>query len=159
MTAVGRRRTAARRRAAAAAPPRRHDDGTILPLVLGFLLLGIVVVAGGTAASGAFLAQRELSALCDSAAVAAADSADTGALYAGRAVDRLPLSEPRARAEAQGVVDRSGVPGVGVSTRVDGTAVVVTCTRADVPLPLGGVVGVPTTDRTATASARSPLLG
>ena len=54
---------------------RRGDRGSTLPLILGFFLLGLVVIAGSVAAGDAFVQQRGLQDVCDGAATAAAASA------------------------------------------------------------------------------------
>ena len=60
------------------------DRGTVLPLVLlSFLLAGLLVTAG-TAASAAFLAQRDLAGVCDGAALAGAAALDRAALARSR---------------------------------------------------------------------------
>jgi hypothetical protein len=53
----------------------RRDEGSTVPLILGFFLLGLMMVAGSLAAGDAFVKQRDLQSLCDGAAVAAAGSA------------------------------------------------------------------------------------
>ncbi|HZB48724.1 MAG TPA: hypothetical protein VE547_06475, partial [Mycobacteriales bacterium] len=68
----------------------RADGGTVLPLLLlGFLLGGLLVTAG-TAASAAFLAQRDLAGVCDGAALAGAAALDRAALDRA-ALDRAAL--------------------------------------------------------------------
>jgi Flp pilus assembly protein TadG len=54
---------------------RRVDDrGSTLPLILGFFLVALVVIAGSVAAGDAFVQQRGLQDVCDGAAAAAAAS-------------------------------------------------------------------------------------
>lgn len=50
------------------------DRGSTLPLILGFFLIGLFVVAGAVAAGDAFVQQRGLQDVCDGAATAAAAS-------------------------------------------------------------------------------------
>jgi uncharacterized membrane protein len=57
----------------------RGDRGSTIPLILGFFLVALVMVAAGVAAGDAFVQQRALQSLCDGAAVAAASSADVRA--------------------------------------------------------------------------------
>lgn len=65
------------------------DGGTVLPLVVvSFLMAGLMVTAG-TAASAAFLAQRDLAGVCDGAALAGAAALDRAAL-SGAAGDGAP---------------------------------------------------------------------
>src|ERR1700742_2874598 len=58
---------------------RADDSGSVVPLILGCFLLAMVMVAGSVAAGDAFLRQRDLQSLCDSAAAAAVSSVDLGA--------------------------------------------------------------------------------
>ena len=51
------------------------ERGSTLPLILGFFLIALLVVAGGVAASDAFVRQRALQDVCDGAAAAAAAGA------------------------------------------------------------------------------------
>jgi hypothetical protein len=75
-----------------------RDDGTVVPLVLlSFLLAGLLVTAG-TAASAAFLAQRDLAGVCDGAALAGAAAVDRAALDRAD-VGRAPADVGRAAAD------------------------------------------------------------
>ena len=58
--------------------PRRDladEQGSTFPLIIGFFLLAMLVVAGSVAAGDAFVQQRGLQDTCDGAALAAAASA------------------------------------------------------------------------------------
>ena len=150
---------------------RRGDDrGSMIPLVLGFFVLAALLIFGAVTASTAFLAQRDLAAVCDGAAVAAAQSVNEGALYAAGPVagttdgQRLPLdltAVEAAVARYVGVGGYGGDPdGLTVSGSVggDGTTAVVRCTRT-VQIPFGAVYGYPDgLPRSAVSSARSPVL-
>lgn len=48
------------------------DDGSTLPLILGFFLIALIMIAGSVAAGDAFVQQRGLQDVCDGAATAAA---------------------------------------------------------------------------------------
>ncbi len=62
------------------------DRGSTLPLILGFFLIALIMVAGSIAAGDAFVQQRDLQDVCDGAATAAAASGvDLGR---GGALDR-----------------------------------------------------------------------
>jgi uncharacterized membrane protein len=50
------------------------DRGSTLPLILGFFLIALMVIAGSVAAGDAFVQQRGLQDVCDGAASAAAAS-------------------------------------------------------------------------------------
>jgi uncharacterized membrane protein len=49
-----------------------RDRGSTLPLILGFFLVALLVIAGSVAAGDAFVQQRGLQDVCDGAAAAAA---------------------------------------------------------------------------------------
>ena len=52
-----------------------HDDrGSTIPLILGFFLLALIMVAGSIALGEAFVQQRDLQDVCDGAVTAAAAS-------------------------------------------------------------------------------------
>jgi Flp pilus assembly protein TadG len=55
---------------------RAPDTGSTVPLILGFFLIVLIMVAGSVAAGDAFVQQNQLQDLCDGAAVAAASTAD-----------------------------------------------------------------------------------
>jgi uncharacterized membrane protein len=50
----------------------RDDRGSTLPLILGFFLIALLMIAGAVAAGDAFVQQRDLQDVCDGAATAAA---------------------------------------------------------------------------------------
>src|SRR4051794_1296058 len=50
------------------------DRGSTIPLILGFFLIALIMVAGSVALGQAFVQQRDLQAVCDGAAAAAAAS-------------------------------------------------------------------------------------
>jgi hypothetical protein len=68
----------------------RRDGGTVIPLILLSVLLAGLLVTAGTAASAAFLAQRDLAGVCDGAALAGAAAVDRAA------VDRAAVDPERA---------------------------------------------------------------
>lgn len=67
------------------APRRRRDDGSLTVLVIGFTFILAVLVVVGVDVSKVFLARRALASVADAAALAAAQSADRAAIYAGAA--------------------------------------------------------------------------
>jgi len=79
---------------------RRADDGSLTVLVIGFTFILAVLIVVGVDVSKVFLARRSLSSLADAAALAAAQSADKAAIYAGAAScgGVLPL-DPAAAAQ------------------------------------------------------------
>src|SRR6185437_11917679 len=76
-------------------PVRRlsGDRGSVTPLVLGFFLIGLLVVAGAVLASDALTRQRDLQSICDGAAVAAANAVDPQAARTEELSDALPLAD------------------------------------------------------------------
>jgi uncharacterized membrane protein len=52
------------------------DRGSTIPLILGFFVVAMSLVAGSVAAGDAFVQQRDLQSVCDGAAAAATSSAD-----------------------------------------------------------------------------------
>jgi len=143
----------------------RHDDsGQLLVLILGFAVVAGLLVTVVTNASRVFLYQRALSSAADGAALAAAQSVDTAAIYRGGAEETLPLDPAAVDAAVVGYLADAGVaerlPGLAVATTAtDGTTVSVTLTvRVDLAF-LNAVSdqwssGVPLR---ATARATSPL--
>lgn len=125
------------------------DDGQITVLVLGYTAVAALLVVVGIDASAAFLARRALTAAADDAAVAAAGSVDTTAIYAGglRCGQPLPLDPGRAQAAAQASIAsdidlRRGFSDVAApATGVSGATVSVALT-ARARLPLGSVIGL-----------------
>ena len=138
------------------------DRGSITPLVLLCFLIAALMVMGTTAAGSAFLAQRDLQAVCDGAAVRAANAADEPLAYTkpGK-LAALPLSDASVRAavadyRSAGYADD---PTLTLWATTDGQQVTVSCRRV-VQVPFGAVfgrsAGLP---RTAVSTARAPLRG
>jgi uncharacterized membrane protein len=132
------------------------ERGSTLPFVLVCWLVAALMVFGAIAASDAFLEQQEVQAVCDGAALAAANQADEAAIYAGGLGAELPLTGASAQAA---VADQLGS---GASTldlwtaETDGAEVTVRCTRF-VDIAFGWLfLGGQQLERTATASARAP---
>lgn len=142
--------------------PRRGDDtGSSLPLVLLCFLIGAVTVAGVTAASSAFLAQRDLQADCDGAAIAAASGVDPDAIYGAGplAGESLPLAAD----QAQHALEEYRSAGfqnddtLDMSANVDAERVTVVCNRV-VKIAFGSLFGVGAgLDRSTVSTARLPL--
>jgi Flp pilus assembly protein TadG len=139
---------------------RRPDDeaerGSTLPFVLLCWLLAALMVFGAIGASDAFLEQQQVQSVCDGAALAAAGSADEGAVYADGAGAHLPLTEASTQAA---IAEHLAVDGARLdawSARTDGAEVTVRCTRyADIAFGWLFLGGRPL-ERTAVAGARSP---
>jgi len=140
---------------------RRDDNGSTLPLVLLCFLVATVLVAGVTAASSAFLAQRDLQSDCDGAAIAAASGADLDSLYRGsaRPGETLPLAPDEAELA---VADYEAALNGGFDADValdgeGGERVTVSCRRV-VAVPFGRLFGVGGgLERSTVSTARSPF--
>ncbi|MDT4918409.1 MAG: hypothetical protein QOH89_3109 [Pseudonocardiales bacterium] len=136
------------------------DRGSTVPLILGFFLVALLVVAGAVALGDAFVDQRGLQDICDGAAAAAAASAAdldrTGGLTAGGslrfagvegAVDAyLARDAERRRVEVQADVSDGG------------TLITLRCEQT-MSLAFGALFGRREVRHTATASARAAVTG
>lgn len=137
----------------------KSDRGSTIPLILGFFLLGLMVVAGSVAAADAYVQQRGLQDVCDGAAAgAAAGAADlgrgsgfaTGEDLRFAAAQRLIeeyLRRDRSRSDVQAVAAMSA----------DATTVTLTCTETS-KIAFGAMFGKGGgVHHTARASARAPI--
>lgn len=125
------------------------DDGSVLLLTVFLAVVLMTLVAVVVDASAAFLARRNLASAADGAALAAAQSVDYDAYYAGAATDDLPL-----RDDVVASYVAAHFPGTTVAdVHVDGTTVTVTLER-HVALPLSPPGYDSGLDVTATATAR-----
>jgi uncharacterized membrane protein len=78
---------------------RHGDEGSVLPLVIGVVVLVISLVTVVTDVSVLWLQRRSLQATVDGAALAGAQAVDLGKVYAGGAQGDLAL-DPRAARSA-----------------------------------------------------------
>lgn len=134
------------------------DEGSTIPLVLGFFLIGLVMVAGAVMASDAYTKQRDLQSVCDGAALAAANAANIVAARTQTLTDALPLASAQQATEAylSRDPDRRGVQ-IQTTLSSDGRTVHADC-RQHRKLAFGAVIGKGDgVDEHATASARSAL--
>ncbi|HTZ44858.1 MAG TPA: pilus assembly protein TadG-related protein [Jatrophihabitans sp.] len=146
-----------------AVPARRRrdwhaDDGSTIPLILGFFLIGLLVVAGAVLASDAFTKQRDLQSICDGAALAAANSVDSQQARTQPLTGALPLAGVQDAAEhyLSREPDRSSVR-IATTVTADGQTVHARCVR-HVRLAFGAAIGrAGGVDEHAAASARSDL--
>jgi uncharacterized membrane protein len=135
-----------------------RDRGSTLPLILGFFLIALLVVAGGVAASDAFVQQRALQDVCDGAAAAAAagagdiargDVGGDGYLHFGNVQQAVDAYVARDAA-------RSGVHVTG-AVSADGTTIRLTCEQTT-HIAFGAMFGKGDgVHHVAHASARAPL--
>lgn len=139
----------------------RADTGSSTPFILLCFLISAILVAGVTAASAAFLAQRDLQSACDGAAIAAASAIDVDGIYStGRASDVLPLATEQAQAAVAeyGAIGFPDDTTLALEASVDAQQVTVSCNRI-VTIPFGALFGQGSGLRRSTVStARSPLL-
>lgn len=136
----------------------RGDTGSTIPLVLGFFLIGLLMVAGAVLASDAYTRQRDLQSICDGAALAAANSVDPVAARTRTLTGALALADVQRATEAYLARDpvRAGVR-IRASLSPDGRTVHAGCVR-HVRLAFGSVIGRGDgVDEHASASARSAL--
>jgi uncharacterized membrane protein len=133
------------------------ERGSSLPLVLVCWLVAALMALGAVAASDAFLEQQTVQAVCDAAALAAANQADEAAVYAGGITGgTLPLTRAGAQAAVADSLADGGTTLDSWSAETDGAEVTVRCTR-HVDIAFGWLfLGGRPLERTAVAGARSP---
>ena len=120
---------------------RRHDAGSVLPLVLGVVVLVIALVTMVTDVSVLWLQRRSLQATVDGAALAGAQAVDLPTVYAGGAHGDLLLDRGAARTAVRSYV--AAIPSAKRLTSFRVAAVSVTTVTVTVR---------------ATAVARPPFL-
>lgn len=131
----------------------------MIPLILGFFLIALIVVAGAVALGDAFVDQRNLQDVCDGAAAAAAASAvdldRTGGVGSG---DSLRFAHVEAAVDAYLARDaaRHGVA-VTASLTDGGTRITLVCVQTT-SLAFGAVFGRPTVRHVTQSSARAAVL-
>ena len=137
---------------------RDGERGSTLPFVLVCWLVAALMAFGAIAASDAFLEQQEVQAVCDGAALAAANQADEAVLYASGIGTELPLTRAGAQAAVADQLADGGTTLDAWSAETDGAEVTVRCTR-HVEIAFGWLfLGGQPLERTATASARAPTV-
>jgi hypothetical protein len=109
----------------------------------------LLLAAGLTAATSAFLAQQRLRGVCDGAAVAGADAVSGGSDL----IDGDPGGSAQ-DAVASYLSVRS--PGVSASVDVDGTTVTLTC-RATADVTFGALFGAGRMDQHVVSAATAQL--
>jgi uncharacterized membrane protein len=132
------------------------ERGSTLPFVLVCWLVAALMAFGAIAASDAFLEQQEVQAVCDGAALAAANHADEAVLYAAGIGTELPLARPAVQAAVADQLADGGTSLDAWSAETDGAEVTVRCTR-NVEIAFGWLfLGGQPLERTAVSSARAP---
>lgn len=140
--------------------PRRDERGSVTPLIVGFMLILLLVIAVVVDASAAFLRRQELATLAEGAALQGADlGAEGGEVYSG-GLGQAPLAitESSARTAVHRYLSDVGAyadhPGLRVTVRVVGPRVEVSLTSAaDFPVAFPGLPS--TAQVTGTGSAIS----
>jgi Putative Flp pilus-assembly TadE/G-like len=132
------------------------DEGSTLPFVLVCWLVAALMAFGAIAASDAFLEQQDLQAVCDGAALAAANTADEAVLYTEGVGSELPLTREAAQAAVADQLADGGVRLDAWSAETDGVRVSLRCSRS-VDIAFGWLfLGGDQLERTAVAGARAP---
>jgi hypothetical protein len=138
----------------------RRDDGSTIPLILGFFLLALLMVAASVTLGQVFVQQRDLQDVCDGAAAAAAASSadlDRGVSVASgsslqfdgvsRVVDAYLARDP-ARRDIK----------VAVTLSPDHERITLRCHAVN-SLAFGRFLGKREVPHTATSSARAAVIG
>lgn len=117
------------------------DRGSTIPLILGFFLIGLLMVAGAVMASDAFTKQRDLQSVCDGAAVAGANAIDSAAARTRALTTTLPLAAVQAAVQDY-LAEDAGRAEVRVQAGLsaDGATVLADC-RIRTRLVFAGLIG------------------
>jgi len=112
-------------------------------LILGFFLIGLMMVAGAVMASDAFTQQRDLQSVCDGAAVAGANAIDGPVARTRVLAGALPLAAVQSAVQSYLAADpgRAEVQ-VQAVLSADGGAVLADC-RSHTQLAFAGLLGHP----------------
>ena len=136
------------------------DRGSTIPLILGFFLIALIMVAGSVALGEAFVQQRDLQDVCDGAAAAAAASgADLDREHGVTAGGSLRFAdvEPVVTAYLARDPGRLGIH-VNAHLSPDGRRITLNC-RQTTSLAFGSFFGRGHVQHTATSSARAAVVG
>lgn len=136
-----------------------EERGSTLPLILGFAIVALLLVAGSVVAGQAFVQQRDLQDVCDGAAVAAAGSAADLDRATGAASTRS-LRFAAVQTAVQRYLGRDpGRPDVTVRAELspDAETIVLSCSQVR-PVAFGAAFGHAGGVRhIARSAARAPL--
>lgn len=137
-----------------------REDGTTIPLILGFFVLALYMVAGSIAASDAFLDQRNLQSACDGAALAGANALDPTSVYGSDLGSRSTLPVGVVEDAVAGYLyDDPALAGIQIESIElgDGSAVRLGCSQR-MDLAFGYLFGRPSgITHHVTATSRSRL--
>ena len=138
----------------------RSDRGSTIPLILGFFLIAMFVVAGSIALGQAFVQQRDLQDVCDgAAAAAAATSADLDRSHGIAATDdSLRFADAQHNVDAYLARDpsRDGVQAV-VTLSADARRVRLACSQTR-HLVFGALFGRADVAHHAVSTARAAIV-
>ncbi|HEV7206177.1 MAG TPA: pilus assembly protein TadG-related protein [Jatrophihabitans sp.] len=136
------------------------DRGSTIPLILGFFLIALIMVAGSIALGEAFVQQRDLQDICDGAAAAAAAGAgdlDRGGPVAGSS--SLPFAGVEDQVREFLARDPARHPvHIAAELSPDRRTISLACDDA-VPLAFGKFFGRSVVHHHATSSARAAVTG
>ncbi|WP_375482368.1 pilus assembly protein TadG-related protein [uncultured Jatrophihabitans sp.] len=141
-------------------PPRPGDEGSTIPLILGFFLIALIMVAASVSLGQALVQQRDLQDVCDGAAAAAAASSadlDRDSSVAGGTSLRFTDVSAGVVAYLHRDPTRQDVR-VGVALSPDRERITLTC-RQTRTLALGAFFGRAHVRHTTTSSARAAVVG
>lgn len=130
-----------------------------MPFVLLCWLIAALMTFGGIAASDAFLEQVDVQAICDGAALAAANELSPSRAYSGAGLsDGLPLDQVTANAAIADYLADGGTELDSWAATTSTVEVTVSCTR-NVEIAFGWLfLADNLLERTAIASAQAPTL-
>jgi Flp pilus assembly protein TadG len=136
----------------------REDTGSTIPLIIGFFLMSMLMVAGSVAAGDAFIQQRGLQDVCDGAALAGAASAvdlNRSHRIAARGALRFAAVEPVVADYLARDPGREDVQ-VAIALSADSRTLTLTCTERR-PITFGVLFGQGNgVQHVVTSAARAP---
>ncbi len=119
------------------------DRGSTIPLILGFFLIGLLIVVAAVMASDAFTQQRDLQSVCDGAALAGANAIDGPAARTRELTAALPLAAVQAAVQDYLAADPGRMEVTAQATlSTDGSTVLADC-RVRTELAFAGLIGHP----------------
>lgn len=135
---------------------RRDETGSIVPLLIGFVVVVALLVGVVVDASAAYLRRQGLNALADAAALAATEGLQGEQVYTHGLGEQAGIDAVAAQAYVVGHLRTTGAherfPGLRVEVRTQERTVLVHLRAPlDLPLPVPGVTGTATITGSAAA--------